>query len=305
MKTKHKLLALLLVLVLTFCACGPKVDDTIISLDNIPPYEKSPFVIVNDNIPFFEESDYTTSSYEKYSPLDALGRCGVAMACIGRDIMPTEEREESLSSVTPSGWIQANYDGTYLFHRCHLIGFQLTGENANKNNLITGTGYFNVTGMLPFENQVADYIKETENHVLYRVTPIFEGNNLVANGVLMEAYSVEDAGAGITFCVFVYNVQPGIYIRYQTGHSSNISPFPDDDKDSTDNKDDTNNDKQNALLAKEQLYVINISSKKFHLPTCSYAEKLKEENREERTTTAQQLLEEGHSHCGVCLKTLG
>ena len=303
MKLKNTLLALLLIFALTLCACGPLIPDTpdaIISLDDIPAYTDKPYVEINGNVPFFEEGDYTTQSYESYSELDALGRCGVAMASIGVDIMPTEEREESLASVTPSGWKQENYDGTYLYHRCHLIGFQLTGENANKKNLITGTGYFNVTGMLPFENQVADYVKETENHVLYRVSPIFEGNNLVASGVLMEAYSIEDDGAGVTFCVFVYNVQPGIFIHYLTGDSSNVSTdFPDDDKDSTDDG------KQDAQLNKEQLYVINISTKKFHLPTCSYAEKLKEDNREERTTTAQALLDEHYSACGVCLKGIG
>ncbi len=305
MKAKTKLLSFLLVFVLTLCACAPK-PTTPITLENIPEYDKSPYVVINDNTPFFEESDYTTTSYEKYSPLDSRGRCGVAMACIGKDIMPTEEREESLSSVTPTGWKQENYDGTYLYHRCHLIGFQLTGENANKYNLITGTGYFNVTGMLPFENQVADYIKDTGNHVLYRVTPIFEGNNLVASGVLMEAYSVEDAGAGVTFCVYVYNVQPGIFIHYLTGDSSNISAtFPDEDKDTTDgDKDSTDTDKNDALLNEEKLYVINVSTKKFHLPSCTHAQNLTESKREERTTTAKTLLDEDHSACGTCLKGL-
>ncbi len=301
MTLKNKLLAFLLVFVLTLCACGPKAP---ISLDNIPEYDKEPYVEINGNVPFFKESEYTTSSYEKYSPLDALGRCGVAMASIGKDIMPTEEREESLQSVTPSGWKQDYYNGAYLYHRCHLIGFQLTGENANKYNLITGTAYFNVTGMLPFENKVAEYVEKSGNHVLYRVTPIYEGNNLVANGVLMEAYSVEDNGKGITFCVYVYNVQPGIFIHYLTGDSSNISDdFPEEDKDNTDGgKDSVDTDKQDALLNEEKPYVINLSTKKFHLSTCTHAEKLSTSNRDDLTTTAKYLLDTGHSPCGTCLK---
>ena len=298
MKLRTKLLALLLVLVLTLCACTKEAP--IISIDEIPEYSDSLYIKINGNVPYFEESDYVRTSYERYSDLDSRGRCGAAMACIGIDIMPTEEREESLTSVTPSGWNQANYDGSYLYHRCHLIGFQLTGENANALNLITGTAYFNVKGMLPFENKVADYIKDTENHVLYRVTPIYDGNNLVASGVLMEAYSVEDNGEGICFCVFVYNVQPGVYIDYRTGDSSNISNnFPDDGKDDSSTGEQ---DKADALLNAEKLYVINISTRKFHLSTCSHAQKLAEDNREERTTTAKALLDESYLPCGTCLK---
>ena len=194
------------------------------SLENIPDYDgSSPYVIINDNKPFFEESDFTTKAYEKYAELDSLGRCGVTMACVGKEIMPTENRGD-ISSVKPTGWVQKKYDtelveGGYIYNRAHLIGFQLTGENANKQNLITGTSYFNVQGMLPFEDMVADYVKETGNHVLYRVTPIFEGDDLLAQGVLMEAYSVEDNGEEVQFCVFVYNVQPGIEIDYATGEN--------------------------------------------------------------------------------------
>ncbi len=191
------------------------------TLSNIPEYSGTPYVVLNNNVPNFSESDYTTTSFEEYAPLDNLGRCGVAFANVGTDIMPTEERG-SISSVKPTGWHSVKYDivdGKYLYNRAHLIGYQLTAENANKNNLITGTRYFNVTGMLPFENMVADYVKETNNHVLYRVTPIFEGNDLVAKGVQMEARSVEDNGEGIEFNVFVYNVQPGITIDYATGGS--------------------------------------------------------------------------------------
>ena len=193
---------------------------TYLNLENIPEYKDSIYVTINNNIPYFEESEYTTESFERYSELDELGRCGVAYANICKEIMPTEERK-SISNVKPTGWVQAEYYGSYLYNRCHLIGHQLAGEDDNELNLITGTNYFNVSGMLPFENQVADYIdKNTDNHVLYRVTPMFEGNNLVATGVEIEAYSVEDNGSGICFNVFVYNVQPGITTDYATGESS-------------------------------------------------------------------------------------
>lgn len=200
----------------------------IVSIDitNIPKYTESAYVEINHNKPSFNESDYTTTHFETYSELDNLGRCGVAYANICKEIMPSENEErESISQVKPSGWQTAKYtgivDGNYLYNRCHLIGYQLSNENANEKNLITGTRYMNVTGMLPFENLVDDYIEENENsHVLYRVTPIFEGNNLIASGVHMEAYSVEDNGKGICFNVYVYNVQPGIVIDYATGNSS-------------------------------------------------------------------------------------
>ena len=191
------------------------------SLEEIPPWSGEAYVAVNGNIPFFVEEEYTTESYEFYSELDELGRCGMTMACIGTDIMPTEERG-NIGSVKPSGWQSVKYDcvdGKYLYNRCHLIGFQLCGENANKRNLITGTRYLNIEGMLPFEDMVADYVKETENHVLYRVTPIFNGDDLVAEGVLLEGWSVEDNGEAICFCVYAYNAQPGIIIDYATGDS--------------------------------------------------------------------------------------
>lgn len=193
-----------------------------ISIDNIPAYSGSPYVEINGNIPFFTNDELTTKSFEQYSPLDALGRCGVAYACIGIDIMPTEPRGP-IGSVKPSAWQSVKYDfvdGKYLYNRCHLIAFQLAGENANEKNLITGTRYMNTTGMIPFENMVADYVKETENHVLYRVTPIFHQNNLLASGVLIEAQSVEDKGKDICFCVYVYNVQPGVIINYLNGNNS-------------------------------------------------------------------------------------
>lgn len=192
-----------------------------ISLDSIPAYSGTAYVEVNNNVPFFTDSDMTTQAFERYSKLDGHRRCGVAYANVCTEIMPTEERGK-IGSVKPSGWHTVKYDivnGKYLYNRCHLIGYQLSAENANEKNLITGTRYLNVEGMLPFENMVADYVKETDHHVLYRVTPIFEGNNLVASGVLMEAKSVEDNGKGITFCVYCYNVQPGISIDYATGDS--------------------------------------------------------------------------------------
>ena len=198
----------------------PSTEVTI-SVADIPAYAGDPYVTINDNVPQFLETDLATSSYEYYSDLDDLDRCGVVYACIGTDLMPTEERG-NIGSVKPSGWHTVKYDivdGKYLYNRCHLIGYQLSGENANINNLITGTRYLNVEGMLPFENMVADYVKETGNHVLYRVAPVFEGDNLVASGVQIEAQSVEDQGEGILFNVYCYNVQPGVTIDYATGDS--------------------------------------------------------------------------------------
>ena len=187
----------------------------------IPDYGGEPYAVVDDNQPAFTQADLTTGSYESYGSLDTLGRCTAASACLGRDLMPTDDRG-SIRDVTPTGWEQSTYDfvdGGYLYNRCHLIGYQLTGENDNEQNLITGTRYLNVEGMLPFENLVADYIQETGNHVLYRVTPVFEESDLLARGVQMEAYSVEDSGDGICFNVFCYNVQPGVEIDYATGEN--------------------------------------------------------------------------------------
>ncbi|WP_409967693.1 DNA/RNA non-specific endonuclease [Bengtsoniella intestinalis] len=201
------------------------IDNTIVvasfDLDNIPIYTDNPYVIINDNVPFFDDMELTTSSFEQYAPLDSLERCGIAVANVGIDLMPTDDRE-SISVIYPTGWVQAQYDivsGGYLYNRSHIIGFQLTGENANKENLITGTRQMNVDVMLPFENLVAEYVKETENHVYFRVTPIFEGDNLLATGVLMEGQSVEDDGEGMLFNVFCYNAQAGVTIDYATGES--------------------------------------------------------------------------------------
>lgn len=218
---------------------------------SLPAYSGEAYAVVNDNVPFFTQAEITEISFESYSELDALERCGVAWASVGRDLMPTEERG-SIGSVKPSGWHTARYDGVvdgnYLYNRCHLLGFQLTGENANERNLITGTRYMNVDGMLPFENLVADYVKETENHVMYRVTPVFVGAELVARGVLMEALSVEDAGDGVCFCVFAYNVQPGVEIDYATGESALAG---------------------SAAQETETCYIGNRNSKVFHREDCS------------------------------------
>lgn len=192
-----------------------------VTVVDIPEYSGEPYVILQDNQPNFGLEDLTLEPFETYSELDDLGRCGVAYANICLDIMPTEPRGD-IGQVKPTGWQSAKYDcvdGKYLYNRCHLIGYQLAGENANKKNLITGTRYLNVTGMLPFENMVDDYVEDTENHVLYRVTPIFEGDNLVASGVQMEAFSVEDEGEGVCFNIYAYNVQPGVVIDYATGES--------------------------------------------------------------------------------------
>lgn len=235
-RTKKKLLSLflLLIILIVIYFYGDKlgiyietentVTKEVITVDkveNIPEFSGQPYVIINENKPNFTEEDKNKGVFEKYSDLDEMGRCGTAFANICKEIMPREnETRGDISSVKPTGWVQKSYDGEYLYNRCHLIGYQLAGENANELNLITGTRYFNVEGMLPFENMVDDYIEENEkNHVLYRVTPYFEGENELANGVQMEAYSIEDSGEGISFNVYVYNVKPGVEIDYKTGES--------------------------------------------------------------------------------------
>ncbi len=225
------LLMLFMVCCISMAACQPLEElgltdsssnqGSSLSVSEVPEYSGEPYVVINENQPDFSEEDMTKDSFETYSDLDSLGRCQSAYANVGQDLMPTGERG-NISRIKPSGWQTAKYDivdGKYLYNRCHLIGYQLTAENANEKNLITGTRYMNVDGMLPFENMVADYVRETGSHVLYRVTPIFEGDNLVAKGVQMEAYSVEDKGDSVCFNVFVYNVQPGITIDYANGNS--------------------------------------------------------------------------------------
>ena len=294
MKRKLALLAALLMscqLFLTGCEVPADLTQvsgttTVFDVSDLPAYDgSSPYVVVNGNEPGFTEEDMTTDSYETYSELDELGRCGTAWANIGVDLMPTEDRG-NISQVKPSGWQTVKYDivdGKYLYNRCHLIGFQLTGENANEKNLITGTRYMNVDGMLPFENLVADYVKETENHVLYRVTPIYEGDDLVARGVQMEGLSVEDEGEGVSFNVFVYNVQPGITIDYATGESA------------------LSGEESGTTSGNEEIsYVLNTSSKKFHKPDCSSVSSISAGNREDYTGTRAALMEEGYAPCGNC-----
>ena len=310
MKKRFSILtALILVLSLLFSGCSlledllPTEQDTpsapSVTLDSIPAFDGStPYVIINDNVPFFENED-TSKSYEIYSPLDSHGRCGVALSCIGIDLMPNEDRG-SIGQVKPSGWHTVKYDivdGKYLYNRCHLIGFQLTAENANEKNLITGTRYMNVTGMLPFENMTADYIKENpENHVLYRVTPIFDGNNLVASGVLMEAKSVEDNGEGLLFCVYVYNSQPGITINYLSGVSyltSDITgQLPEETPDSP----------TDVEIPEEEnkTYILNTNSQKFHKESCSGAQSKAEKNKQIYYGKHTDLVLDGYSPCGIC-----
>ena len=276
----------------TQMAAGAASDQTqeYESVSDVPEYSGEPYVEINDNQPDFTEEELTTVSYEEYSELDELGRCGTAQACIGEDLMPTEERE-SISDVTPTGWENEKHDvvdGGYLYNRCHLIGFQLSGENANEENLITGTRYMNTEGMLPFEDEVADYVHETENHVMYRVTPVFEGEDLVASGVQMEAESVEDDGRGICFNVYVYNVQPDITIDYSTGYSWVTT------------EEEKTSDTGEAEEQSEQTYILNTNTHKFHLPDCSSVEDIKEKNREEFTGSREEVIGQGYEPCSRC-----
>lgn len=274
----------------------------VIDLQSIPEFSGTPYVEVNGNIPDFADDELTTTSFERYSPLDNLGRCGVAYASIGTDLMPTEERG-SIGQVKPSGWHIVKYngivDGNYLYNRCHLIGYQLTAENANTQNLITGTRYMNVEGMLPFENMVADYIKETDNHVLYRVTPIFEGDNLVASGVLMEAKSVEDDGDGILFSVYCYNVQPGVNIDYATGDSELDGSVPEEPAIS---ESDTTAGTENpgTTVSEETTYILNTNTYKFHTPSCSSVNQMSDSNKREYTGTREEVIGMGYDPCGRC-----
>lgn len=278
------------------------------SLSSIAEYTDKPYVAVNGNVPYFTESELTDQSYEYYSDLDALGRCGTVCASIGQDLMPTEPRG-SIGMVKPTGWHTVRYDdlvdGKYLYNRCHLIGYQLTGENANTKNLITGTRYLNIDGMLPFENMVADYVKETGNHVMYRVTPIFEGDNLLANGVLMEGYSVEDKGAGVSYCVFAYNVQPGIEIDYATGESKLADSAQQEEQKTatvtpTPSPEPEKQEPATGSEASQADYILNTNTKKFHYPTCSSVNDMKEKNKQEFFGTRDEAISNGYSPCGRC-----
>ena len=306
---KKNLLWLLIAVSLMLCACGQveivigdgsgygsstqngsqlsgvgNHSQTSVSLDSIPEYSGDPYVVVNNNVPFFSKEDLKAEVFESYGDLDSLGRCTVAYSMVGTETMPTEERG-SIGQVKPTGWHAVKYDnvdGKYLYNRSHLIGYQLTAENANVKNLITGTRYLNVQGMLPFENLTADYIKETGNHVLYRVTPVFEGDNLVASGVLMEGESAEDDGEAIQFCVYVYNVQPGIIIDYATGDSRL--------------DDGTGGSFQSA----RKTYVLNTNSKTFHKPDCGSVGKIKDSNKQTFVGTREEAIKNGYSPCKSC-----
>lgn len=286
---------------------------------DVPAYSGEPYTAVNNNEPYFTSDNLTTEAFENYSELDVLGRCGVAYANVCLETMPTEKRG-SISEVKPTGWHSVKYDnvdGKSLYNRCHLIGYQLTAENANQQNLITGTRYLNVDGMLPFENMVADYVKETDNHVLYRVTPIFTGDNLVADGVLMEGYSVEDEGDGICFCVYAYNVQPGITIDYATGDSWLSSEKGNSDSSSGGNSAVSQSaaDKsgtQQAAVQTESVketsapvstgteYILNTNTKKFHYPSCSSVKQMKASNKKEYTGSRDDLIAQGYDPCKKC-----
>ena len=256
--------------------------EKVFTLETLPEFSGEPYALLNGNEPSFSEDEYDATPFEYYQALDDLGRCQCAYACVGPETMPTEGRG-SIGMVKPTGWQTVRYDiieGKYLYNRCHLIGYQLTAENANERNLITGTRYLNIEGMLPFENMVADYIKETGHHVLYRVTPRFKGDELVARGVEMEAVSVEDQGSGISFHIYAYNVQPDVIIDYSTGKSRLTVE---------------GNDKI------EREYVLNTARKTFHLPDCPSAASISKKNKALRTTTGAQLKKEGYSPCGNCI----
>ena len=290
MKTKRYTFfaTLLLLLSMLLGSCFPTAEEPTVT----PPPDSGDevaFVDYNGGVPQFEIPEKIVA-YENYSELDSFGRCGVAEACLGIELMPTEDRE-SISNIFPSGWNQAEYpdliDGRYLYNRCHLIGFQLAGENDNKRNLITGTRFLNIEGMLPFENMVADYIKETENHVLYRVTPVYrEKNDLVASGVIIEGLSLEDGGEGISFSIYAYNKQPGVVIDYSDGSSYLSGTKPPIEEE----------EEPEPITH----YVVNKNTKKFHLPSCSGASGMLEENKLIREPDREALIEEGYSPCGTC-----
>ena len=284
------------------------------SLREIPAYSGTPYTEVNGNKPYFTEAELTTQSFETYSELDSLGRCGMAYANVGQDLMPTEPRGE-IGAVKPSGWHLVKYDnvdGKYLYNRCHLIAYMLAAENANPQTLITGPKYFNGKGMLPFETKVCDYVKNTGNHVLYRVTPIFDGDNLLADGVLMEAYSVEDAGEGICFCVFAYNVQPGIGIDYATGDNwaessgtyqsteasvAEETPAPQPE---TDTAVQITPELSAPQETQQTTYVLNTNTMKFHYPTCSSVDDMKEKNKQIYTGSRDEVINMGYVPCKRC-----
>lgn len=282
------------------------------TLNDVPAYSGELYTVINDNIPFFPKTPNATESFERYAELDSLGRCGTACANVGKDIMPTEPRGE-IGQVRPSGWHTVKYDGidgNYLYNRCHLIAYQLAGENANVQNLITGTRSFNASGMLPFEEMVGDYVRETDHHVLYRVTPMFRGMNLVADGVLMEAWSVEDNGAGICFNVFVYNVQPGIVIDYATGDSYADTGVSLADGGSADQSGDsvdpvilpspTVTPTPEPQESTSPNYILNTNTHKFHYPYCDSVQEMAERNKLPYSGTRDEVIAMGYVPCKRC-----
>ena len=321
--SKLRILALTVLVTIsaTFLQLPTQIDSSLVSSSNVeavqaatkkqdgffikqvPKYKGKASVKVNGNKPYFTKKEKeNTKSFESYHKLDKLGRCGVCYANVSKATMPTEERG-NIGMVKPSGWHTVKYngvvDGNYLYNRCHLIAYCLTAENENKKNLITGTRYLNIEGMLPYEEKTARYVDDTGNHVLYRVTPIFEGNNLVASGVLMEAYSVEDKGKGLSFCVYCYNVQPGVTINYATG-DSHLSGKTDknQNKDSSGNKNDGS--KQETAESGQQTYILNTNTKKFHKPGCYSVKQMSEKNKKKYKGSRKSLINEGYSPCKNC-----
>lgn len=276
----------------------------------VPEYNGNASVAINNNVPFFnaDEKVAGTSSFETYSELDELKRCGTAYACIGKDIMPTEERGQ-IGMVKPTGWHTVKYDcvdGKYLYNRCHLIAYCLAGENANEKNLITGTRYLNIEGMLPYETLTAKYMDNNpDNHVLYRVTPVFIGSELVARGVLMEGYSVEDNGAGVNFCVFCYNVQPDVEINYADGESSQngskdkgtgFTGYTNEDSGFSGYSNKSSTETGSSINS----YVVNTSSKKFHKADCKNANKISDKNKEIVNESCDELIGDGYEPSKCC-----
>ena len=311
-------------------SASQQADDAF-SLDSVPAYSGEPYVEVHGNVPFFTDEDRARTTFESYSKRDLLGRCGVAFALVSPATMPSGERG-SIGDIRPSGWRTARYgwiDGEYLFNRCHLIAFALAGENDNARNLITGTRSLNVLGMLPFEEQTARYIDRTRNHVLYRVTPVFEGKNLVASGVLMEAESIEDAGKGVRFCVWCYNVEPGVVIDYASGKSVAGNPItetyasakgkgageaaagaaatttrtnrmPSDAGASNSEFDTTGEGSADSETAIAQTYILNTNTHRFHYPDCKSVSDMKEKNKQEVEANRDDLINQGYRPCGNC-----
>lgn len=273
------------------------------SYDQVPAFDGSASVEMNGNVPYFSASEIQHAmdnpGFEAYGAQDGLARCAAAWASVGAETMPAEGEERGeIGQIKPTGWQTAKYDsipGKYLYNRCHLLGWQLTDENANIDNLITGTRFMNVDGMLPHEDDVAAYVKRTGNHVLYRVTPVFLDDELVARGVLMEAYSVEDGGAGLRFCYWCYNAQPGISIDYVDGNSSEMAALPAAGESSGSVASDAG-----SAESQTRSYVLNASTGKFHLPGCSQVKKMKDANRSEVESTREGMIADGYSPCAVC-----